>query len=93
MPDQGYDSSSFQSGWATKPAPLEMQGGDPHIRALMRTISASESNTAEPYHVIYGGQHVKDLSQHPEICVDIASGPNAGNCSTAAGRYQFLDKT
>lgn len=93
MPDQGYDSSSFQSGWAAKPAPLEMQGGDPHIRALMRTISASESNTAEPYHVIYGGQHVKDLSQHPEICVDIVSGPNVGNCSTAAGRYQFLDKT
>lgn len=93
MPGQNYGTPRLPADWGSQPAPLEMRGGDPHIRALMRTISASESNTAEPYHVIYGGQHVKDLSQHPEICVDIVSGPNVGQCSTAAGRYQFLDKT
>ena len=93
MPRSAYDPSTFHAEQATRPIPLEMRGGDPHIRALMRTISASESNTAAPYHVIYGGQHVKDLSQHPEICVDIVAGPNVGQCSTAAGRYQFLDQT
>ena len=73
--------------------PLVMSEGDPYLRALMRTISASESNTAQPYHVIFGGQHVTDLSEHPNHCVTIPMGPNRGKCSTAAGRYQFLNTT
>ena len=73
--------------------PLVMPGGDPYIRALMRTISASESNDAHPYSVIYGGKHVKDLSHHPDLCITIVSGPNRGECSTAAGRYQMLNTT
>jgi muramidase (phage lysozyme) len=73
--------------------PLVMQGGDPYIRALMRTITASESNVARPYHVLYGGREIDDLSRHPEVCVPIVSGPNIGNCTTAAGRYQMLDFT
>ena len=73
--------------------PLVMEGGDPYIRALMRTITASEANVSRPYHVIYGGKEVKDLSQHPQLCVTIVAGPNTGNCTTAAGRYQMLDFT
>lgn len=73
--------------------PLVMKGGDPYIRALMRTISASESNVAHPYSVIYGGQRVSNLRHHPELCVTIVTGPNKGNCSTAAGRYQMLNYT
>lgn len=73
--------------------PLQMQGGDPYIRALMRTISASEANDPQPYSILYGGQHVNDLSRHPEQCITIVSGPNIGNCSTAAGRYQMLNTT
>ncbi|ASC72766.1 hypothetical protein XM38_037250 [Halomicronema hongdechloris C2206] len=79
--------------WAPQPQPLAMQGGDPYIRALMRTISAAESNTRQPYHVLYGGYQVDDLSQHPETCITIVTGPNKGDCTTAAGRYQFLDTT
>ncbi len=73
--------------------PLVMQGGDPYIRALMRTISASEANDDRPYSILYGGKHVVNLSHHPEQCVTIVSGPNKGNCSTAAGRYQLLNTT
>jgi len=73
--------------------PLVMSGGDPYIRALMRTISASEANDSQPYSILYGGQHVHDLSRHPEQCVMILRGPNTGNCSTAAGRYQLLNTT
>ncbi len=73
--------------------PLVMKGGDPYIRALMRTISASESNVRQPYSVIYGGEQVGDLSHHPQRCVTIVTGPNKGNCSTAAGRYQMLNRT
>ena len=73
--------------------PLVMKGGDPHIRALMRMISASEANDRDPYSIMYGGDRISDLSRHPERCVPIVVGPNVGNCSTAAGRYQFLDTT
>jgi muramidase (phage lysozyme) len=72
---------------------LEMQGGDPYVRALMRTISASEANDPQPYSILYGGQRISDLSRHPEQCITIVSGPNKGNCSTAAGRYQMLNTT
>jgi muramidase (phage lysozyme) len=73
--------------------PLVMKDGDPHIRALMRTITASEANDSQPYSIIYGGEHVSDLGRHPELCVPIVAGPNVGNCTTAAGRYQFLNTT
>lgn len=74
-------------------APLAMQGGDPYVRALMRTISASEANDPSPYTILYGGEHIQDLSQHPDRCMPILNGPNVGNCTTAAGRYQFLWST
>jgi muramidase (phage lysozyme) len=72
---------------------LVMQGGDPYLRALMRTISASESNVLRPYHVLYGGDYVWTLERHPNRCEPIGRGPNRGNCSTAAGRYQLLAGT
>ena len=73
--------------------PLVLEGGNPHIRALMRTISASESNYVKPYHVLYGGRLLSDLSRHPDKCVPIVAGPNIGQCTTAAGRYQILTPT
>ena len=85
------DSSFSNSIYGTQP--LAMEGGDPYIRALMRTITASEANVDRPYHVIYGGKQVEDLQEHPQLCVTIVAGPNTGNCTTAAGRYQMLDFT
>jgi muramidase (phage lysozyme) len=73
--------------------PLVMKGGDPYIRALMRTISAAEANVAMPYNVLYGGTFISNLSQHPQRCIPIVTGPNIGDCSTAAGRYQFINTT
>lgn len=74
-------------------APLVMIGGDPYIRALMRTISASEAKDRAPYTVLYGGQHFTDLSKHPNQCITIVSGLHKGECTTAAGRYQLLSTT
>jgi muramidase (phage lysozyme) len=94
---QWYIGGSLRSRpepiFQVKQPPLVMKGGDPYIRALMRTISASEANSNRPYSIIYGGQHVQDLSRHPEMCVTIVNGPNQGNCSTAAGRYQLINTT
>jgi muramidase (phage lysozyme) len=82
----------FQPSLALYP-PLAMTEGDPYIRALMRTISASESNDMKPYSLLYGGQYFSDWSQHPNQCIVIQAGPNNGNCTTAAGRYQFITST
>ena len=79
--------------WRVETAPLVMKGGDPYIRALMRTILASEASDPQPYSILYGGEQVNDLSRHPDRCITIVAGPNRGNCSTAAGRYQFLTTT
>lgn len=79
--------------WSIRPAPLVKQGGDPYVRALMRTISAAESNSDRPYSLLYGGEHFSDLNRHPDQCVTIVAGPNTGNCTTAAGRYQFITTT
>jgi cation efflux system protein involved in nickel and cobalt tolerance len=79
--------------WVSHPEPLAMSGGDPYIRALMRTISAAESNTNRPYNVLYGGDEITQLTRHPDLCVEIVAGPNQGRCTTAAGRYQFLTST
>lgn len=72
---------------------LAMSTGDPYLRALMRTISASESNAKNPYVLLYGGSHIHDLAQHPDLCMPITVGVNRGDCSTAAGRYQFITST
>ena len=80
-------------GSTSSTPPLAMKGGDPYIRALMRTIAASEANDPQPYTLLYGGQRVRNLSRHPEHCVTIVAGPNKGNCTTAAGRYQFINTT
>ncbi len=74
-------------------ASLVMQDGDPYIRTLMRMISASESNDRQPYSLIFGGGRAQDLNKHPNTCAPIKAGPNKGNCSTAAGRYQMLNTT
>jgi muramidase (phage lysozyme) len=79
--------------YSGKQPPLVMKGGDPYIRALMRTISVSEANSNRPYSLLYSGQQFSDFSHHPEICITIVNGPNQGSCSTAAGRYQIINKT
>jgi muramidase (phage lysozyme) len=90
---RGFQPLSPQASEVRKSPPLAMKNGDPYIRALMRTISASESNVSRPYHVVYGGKYILDLSHHPDWCVTIVNGPNRGKCTTAAGRYQFLSST
>jgi muramidase (phage lysozyme) len=90
---RGLWRSPFEPQWDSTPVPLVMQGGNPYIRALMRTISASESNGTRPYSLLYGGEHISDLSNHPDECVPIVAGPNLGDCTTAAGRYQMLTTT
>ncbi len=81
----------LSSRWLTRwlAPPLTMHGGDPYLRALMRTIAVSEAYGPRAYNRIYGGGRVSSLRQHPDRCVPI----RPGWCSTAAGRYQLLSTT
>ncbi len=81
----------LSSRWLTRwlAPPLTMHGGDPYLRALMRTIAVSEAYGPGAYSRIYGGGHVLSLRRHPDRCVPI----RPGWCSTAAGRYQLLSTT
>jgi muramidase (phage lysozyme) len=88
-----HDELTVEPQFENKPPALVMTTGDPYVRALMRTISTSEANDPRPYSLIYGGSRASTLAKHPEKCVKIQAGPNKGNCSTAAGRYQTINHT
>ena len=62
-----------------------MDNGDPYIRALMRTITASEANVSRPYHVIYGGRYVEELDEHPQTWRDDRSWSEPGQLYHCCG--------
>lgn len=68
-----------------------MSALSPQARALLETIAGPES--AGRYDVIYGGSRASSLADHPRQYVPIMSGPNKGKKSSAAGKYQFLERT
>ncbi len=73
-------------GRAMGQAPTAAMDLSPEARGLLQTIASHESHG---YGDLYGGGQTTDFSRHPGIRTVIASGPNAGQTTSAAGRYQF----
>lgn len=68
----------------------------PEGRALLDAIANSESaipNSDNGYRARYPSKTFDSFKDHPRIAERILSGPNAGNVSDAAGRYQFISTT
>lgn len=63
----------------------------PAAYALLEAIAKSES--AGDWNVIYGGSQFDSYADHPRQYVTIKSGPNKGDVSSAAGKYQILAST
>ncbi|MGO4334951.1 glycoside hydrolase family protein [Labrys sp. KB_33_2] len=80
-------SSSPSGGRVTQAANTSLS---PTQKALLDTIAGTES---PDYNTLYGGKKFESYAAHPNVAVPIASGPNAGKTSSAAGRYQFLGST
>lgn len=70
-------------------SPSSSSGVPEEGRALLKTLALDESGG--DYHKNYGGAHVDDLSQHPNIRVPIPGKP--GLVSSAFGAYQMLKPT
>lgn len=62
----------------------------PEAKALLDTIAGTES---PGYNVMYRGETFSSYADHPRQYIPILTGPNAGDTSSAAGRYQFLAST
>lgn len=67
----------------------------PIAGGILNAIAVPESGGR--YDIRYGGaagaQKVNSFADHPRIGAVIASGPHAGQKSTASGKYQFIDST
>lgn len=59
-------------------------------KALLDTIASTEASS---YNVMYGNRKFDSYADHPRQYHTIVSGPNKGQKTSAAGRYQFLVKT
>lgn len=65
---------------------------NPRMKAFLDTIAWAEGTFNRPnsgYQTLFGGGQFFDMSKHPNQCIAMRD----GRCSTAAGRYQILNKT
>jgi len=72
-----------------KGSTITAAAADKNVKAFLAMIRHGEGTTGpNGYRTLFGGKLFDSYSKHPNICV-----PYKTTCSTAAGAYQFLNKT
>jgi muramidase (phage lysozyme) len=87
------DSLTPEQREAVDKARIYVAPSEINVKAFLDMIAYGEGMTNEPdggYKTIVGYQRFSSYRQHPNKCIYIRS---IRDCSTAAGRYQFLNKT
>lgn len=74
-------------------APVQSMDIPAEGRALLATIGSPGFESNGGYTQRFNQPDFQDFSQHPATRGRINAGPNRGNVSDAAGRYQFLSTT
>jgi len=93
LPSDSGDSTSNSTNTSSTLASTTSSELTPFRKAFLDTIAYSEgtyNGVDGGYKVLVGGGSFNGYSDHPRISVYI---PSIGKYSTAAGRYQILDKT
>ena len=70
--------------------------GNANVQNFLRMLATAEGtlkNGADPYRVGFGGSQIADLSAHPNIVKPFRQTDGKMNKTSAAGAYQFLNKT
>lgn len=65
----------------------------PNMRKFLDMLSASEGTTKHGYFTMFGGTRLNSLRDHPRYTVPFTQKDGKKNASSAAGRYQFVQKT
>lgn len=68
---------------------------NPNVRRYLDVIAQAEGTAqyADPYRVAFGGSTMADLARHPGIARSFKQTDGKTNTTTAAGKYQFLERT
>ena len=88
-PSYWFISSGVES--MDKIANIQTGTEDERIFAFLAMIRQFESN--DDYNVIYGGSRFSDMTDHPRKRIPINIPGYEGKFSSAAGAYQFIEKT
>lgn len=66
---------------------------NPNVRAFLDMLSAAEHTEEHGYHTAFGGAKLAGLQDHPRTRKGFTQTDGKKNTSSAAGRYQFLERT
>lgn len=66
---------------------------NPNVQKMLDLLSAAEGTTEFGYATAFGGAKIPDLADHPRVQKGFTQTDGRKNTSSAAGRYQFLERT
>ena len=74
-------------------AQAEEYRNNPNVRAFLDAIAEAEGTTKHGYATMFGGSKLTSLQDHPRKALPFTETTGKKNQTTAAGRYQFLQRT